>query len=190
MTTDDFDRNFALQVAQLRENMDLSQEALARQLREVGLPFHQATVQRIEAGARPVKLGEAFAIAQALGSTVEAMSSSPKTSAEAHIRAALGNVRRVSQLLVLTSRGAWEEWQKAAQALSEAWHIGNVVLIDEFIQSSVRDAGYSDQLYADFMHMFSAQQAFGQGFAAMERFARHQVEQQEPARQADDENKQ
>ncbi len=51
----------------------MSQSELARVLRDAGHPFHQQTVQRVEIGDRPVRLQEAFAIADALGSTPEQM---------------------------------------------------------------------------------------------------------------------
>lgn len=57
-----------------RETLELSQTEFARRLNQrQHLPFHQQTVQRIEAGERPIRLDEAFKIAAELGLRVEAM---------------------------------------------------------------------------------------------------------------------
>lgn len=57
----------ARNVLRFRERTGISQTALAKALAERGLPFHQPTIQRIEAGTRPVRLNEALVIADALG---------------------------------------------------------------------------------------------------------------------------
>ena len=62
----------------LRADRGWSQTHLAKQMRERGFPFHQQTIQRIEDHRRSVRLDEAYALAEVLGSTVEAMSSSPQ----------------------------------------------------------------------------------------------------------------
>lgn len=56
----------------IRHHRDLNkmtQADLARALSEKGIPFHQQTIQKIESGVRPLKLAEAFAIAECLGVT-------------------------------------------------------------------------------------------------------------------------
>src|SRR5699024_5424072 len=60
----DFTRRMATQ----RRELGWSQSELARRLQEAGLTtYHQTTVSRLEQGERPVRLGEARAIAAVLG---------------------------------------------------------------------------------------------------------------------------
>ncbi len=67
-------QTFAREVRRLRELRGLSQTDLATQLRErYGLKFHQATIDRVEKGARPCRLDEVYALAEVLGSTVDDM---------------------------------------------------------------------------------------------------------------------
>jgi transcriptional regulator with XRE-family HTH domain len=62
------DGRFAERMQQYRERLGISQSALVGRLRENGWSkVHQTTVSRIEKGERPVRLGEARAIASALG---------------------------------------------------------------------------------------------------------------------------
>jgi transcriptional regulator with XRE-family HTH domain len=65
---------FVENMTALREQRGMSQTEFAKRARERhGLPFHQPTVARIEAGQRPVKLHEAFTIAKILGTDYQAM---------------------------------------------------------------------------------------------------------------------
>jgi transcriptional regulator with XRE-family HTH domain len=62
------DGRFAERMQQIRERLGISQSALVGRLRDNGWSkVHQTTVSRIEKGERPVRLGEARAIASALG---------------------------------------------------------------------------------------------------------------------------
>lgn len=61
----------------LRAAQDLNQTDLARKIRDAGLAFHQSTIAKIESGTRPVRLDEAYAIAQALGSSADDMTRGP-----------------------------------------------------------------------------------------------------------------
>ncbi len=54
-------------IKQRRARLDLSQTELARRMRSQGFNWHQATVNRTEAGERPLRLDEALAIAALLG---------------------------------------------------------------------------------------------------------------------------
>lgn len=68
------DGRFAANMKSMREARGWNQSELARRLTAVGVEgFHQTTISRIEAGSRPVRLGEAAAIARTLGTTVEMM---------------------------------------------------------------------------------------------------------------------
>lgn len=59
---------FAENMRRRREVNGWSQGELARRMREAGWDaFHQTTISRVENGERPVRLGEARAIAQVLG---------------------------------------------------------------------------------------------------------------------------
>ncbi|MDR6439082.1 transcriptional regulator with XRE-family HTH domain [Paenarthrobacter nicotinovorans] len=79
----------------LRERKGWSQGELSRRLIEGGWPiFHQTTISRIESGDRPIKLGEARAIARALGSNVATMVSLPvETSIVQGLAGVIGDVR-------------------------------------------------------------------------------------------------
>ncbi|MFT2706207.1 helix-turn-helix domain-containing protein [Clavibacter zhangzhiyongii] len=68
-----WEQNFRAQMRRRREALGVTQHLLARRLSDRGLPFHQPTVQRIEDGKRPVKLDEAFVIANELGTDVASM---------------------------------------------------------------------------------------------------------------------
>ncbi|MGA4670449.1 helix-turn-helix domain-containing protein [Propionibacteriaceae bacterium Y1923] len=59
-----WEQNFRVQMKRLREARGETQTDLARSLKALGLPFHQQTVQRVESGERPVRLNEAFIIAE------------------------------------------------------------------------------------------------------------------------------
>ncbi|PWF82015.1 helix-turn-helix transcriptional regulator [Kocuria rosea] len=72
-TTHDDDR-FIESVRRLREEKGWSQGELARRIQAAGVEgFHQTTVSRIEKGERPVRLGEARALAHILGTSVDRM---------------------------------------------------------------------------------------------------------------------
>lgn len=58
---------FQKNVKTLRERRGWSQTELAKRLSSQGLPFHQQQVQRIETGARPVRLNEAMLLAKTFG---------------------------------------------------------------------------------------------------------------------------
>lgn len=63
-----WDQVFIDRMARERTRLDVSQSELAKLVNAAaGLSFHQPTVQRIEAGERPVRLHEAMVIAEALG---------------------------------------------------------------------------------------------------------------------------
>lgn len=68
------DRRFAESMKTLREGKGWSQGEFAKRLKAAGLEtFHQTTVSRVEKGERPVRIGEARIIAQALDTMVGVM---------------------------------------------------------------------------------------------------------------------
>jgi transcriptional regulator with XRE-family HTH domain len=71
------ERNFSANVKLKRETLGLSQETLAEKMQERGHPYHQATVYKIESGARRVQLSEALDLAEVLDSDVHRLSTSP-----------------------------------------------------------------------------------------------------------------
>jgi transcriptional regulator with XRE-family HTH domain len=65
------DELFAIQVRETRERLKMSQGELARRMSARGFPYYQQTVRRIEDGRRKVSVGEAKALAEILGTTVD-----------------------------------------------------------------------------------------------------------------------
>lgn len=70
------ERAFAASLKRERTERRLRQEDLAQRLAASGLNLHQSAIAKIEIGARMIRLGEARVIAQALGLSVEQMTSS------------------------------------------------------------------------------------------------------------------
>lgn len=69
-TATETDRRFAANFKAARERAKLSQREVADHLRERGIPWHQQTVVRLESGEQRVRLGEAEALADIVGSSV------------------------------------------------------------------------------------------------------------------------
>ena len=73
------EERFRLNMRLYRDRNGWSQGELSRRLLNAGWTiFHQTTVSRIEAGERPIKLGEARAITAVLGATLEQMLAAPE----------------------------------------------------------------------------------------------------------------
>lgn len=71
---------FCAAVQRLREWKGWSQGEVARRMNALGWDgFHQTTISRIEKGSRPVRLGEAEALAAVFDSTVSAMAAPEDT---------------------------------------------------------------------------------------------------------------
>jgi len=66
-------RWFGENLKYVRERQSESQTGLATKMANLGFPFHQTTVSRIEVGERPVQLGEALALAKIIGIDVRLM---------------------------------------------------------------------------------------------------------------------
>ena len=94
----DLDKLFGQNVRKEREYLGLSQQTLAEHLDAFyGLTWHQTTVGKTETGARPAKLHEAVAIADALGRSV-----SDLLSESADFNRKRSNVQRaISELMVI-----------------------------------------------------------------------------------------
>ncbi|HML50895.1 MAG TPA: helix-turn-helix transcriptional regulator [Propionicimonas sp.] len=102
-------QTFAREVRRLRDLRGLSQTDLAAQLRErYGLKFHQATIDRVEKGARPCRLDEVYALAEVLGSTVDEMLAD-WSSAEAAFRELTSIARRAGETEFRINMGIQQE---------------------------------------------------------------------------------
>lgn len=71
------EENFAVNLKQAREALGMSQEAVAEKMQERGHSFHQATVYKIENGARRVQLVEALDLAEILESSIRDLVRAP-----------------------------------------------------------------------------------------------------------------
>lgn len=69
----EFERLVAGRIRRRRTGLDISQRTLADRMRHHGHNWHHTTVQRTEAGKRPLRLGELASIADALRTTVTAL---------------------------------------------------------------------------------------------------------------------
>ena len=94
---------FRRKMSQLREAEGITQNEFAKRLKSKGLSFHQQTVQRIEAGERPVRLDEAHVIASTLGVSLEVMLTERTGPLEA-ADPAVYRARRVAQSLAENSQ--------------------------------------------------------------------------------------
>lgn len=85
----------------VRKAKGFNQTQLAKRLSSMhDLPFHQQTIQRIETGARPVRLNEAVLIAQELGTSLSTMMASAPLGAREAMRA-VDDLREVARNLDL-----------------------------------------------------------------------------------------
>lgn len=74
-----YDEVVGRNIQELRKACGLTQSELAQQLTDLGLPFRQQTVVKIEQGQRPARLQEAAAIAGILEVAVDALVDEPLT---------------------------------------------------------------------------------------------------------------
>ncbi|WEG10431.1 helix-turn-helix transcriptional regulator [Microbacterium horticulturae] len=73
------EKNFAENLRTLREQKGVSQSEIARRLDREGWPgFHQTTISRVEKGERTLSIGEAAAVAEMLGSSLDRMMDPPE----------------------------------------------------------------------------------------------------------------
>ena len=100
---------FSSSVEQARKAAQLSPEEFARRLREYGLSFNAHTVEKIESGARPIRLNEALVISKVLQVELPQVKRT--------MRAELIN-QAYSKKLAMTMR----EWDKVVDHLNAAHH--------------------------------------------------------------------
>ena len=63
----DVGRIFRENLKALRKQRGISQDALAKAMHDKGFGFYQPTIERIERGARPVRIAEAVALCRFFG---------------------------------------------------------------------------------------------------------------------------
>lgn|GEM_PF-4690858 len=71
--TSDWELRFRSRMRARRDSLKISQTEFARTMKAAGFAWHQQTVQRVEAGERPVRLNEVAEIARLLGTSVSAL---------------------------------------------------------------------------------------------------------------------
>lgn len=84
---------FIKEIKQLREWKGWTQTELAREMKGRGFPFHQQTIQRIEDGARAVRLDEAFAFAEIFDKSLLSLTKTPGEDQIFAVTSALRSVR-------------------------------------------------------------------------------------------------
>lgn len=122
----DLDKQFAEGVKRARLQAKMTQEQLTQAMVDRGFGFYQATMYKVESGARRVTVGEAIALAQILGTSVESLAGTGPDSIDApgmtldERRALVDLVRdRQARLDVVTTARREAELQ-AARAVDRA----------------------------------------------------------------------
>lgn len=112
-----WESKFGKRMKQERERDEISQTELAKRVTAKGIAFHQQTVQRIEAGLRPVRLNEAMVVAELLNNSLDEMvqSGTPKAARQEMGFHALRLVNILNRLEDLISR----EYDSLADAIEE-----------------------------------------------------------------------
>lgn len=108
---------FAANLRAVREQRGISQEYVADRMTKAGYKWHQATVYKVESGAREVKLGEAQALSGILGVSVAALMSPGNESVHAAEISAAYNELANRRMTLWSDIHAWRE---AGARLQEA----------------------------------------------------------------------
>jgi transcriptional regulator with XRE-family HTH domain len=131
--------NFIKRMIELR-TAKMSQTELARQLNDRGLSFHQQTVQRIEKGERPLRLNEAHAIAEILGSDPVDMARTV-TSDEQELQHTIGELQFNSWHIVDSGLRWKRTWDRERHRLRvAAANLGEKASIDDNVVQTVQQA--------------------------------------------------
>ena len=109
------DEQFAVNIRETRERKGISQAALAAEMRERGWEaWYPQTVQKVEAGQRHVRVGEAEALARIFGTTMERLTWPGTTaSAAALLDTSIGR-----------AQGAWE--RIARETVTLLWNLAQL----------------------------------------------------------------
>lgn len=114
------EQQFARNLAQRRDELGMSQSELARRMVEAGWEsYSQMTVSRTEKGERPIRLGEARALARVLRSNLNDMIS--ETPGEATVRQAEEVADALDRSIVAIAHAiaSWRTASDAANAFLE-----------------------------------------------------------------------
>lgn len=122
-----WESNFRSRMKTRREQQGLTQTELAKRLKAYGLPFHQQTIQRVEAGDRPLRLDEAFAIAEVLGVELTDMVFASRETDVGYVRLLVSSLRRRSYTVgddIDESMTDWnaEAWEPLAAEFLDVWN--------------------------------------------------------------------
>lgn len=95
-----------------REILGINQTELARRMKALGYPFHQQTIQRVEAGERPIRLDEAYALAEILDTSVDSMTRTFRAEVS-DVVYAVEKLRRESRRLYDDVHEVTDDWHAA-----------------------------------------------------------------------------
>lgn len=155
-----WERNFREQMIRTRETLGMTQTQLARRLASWGLPFHQQTVQRVEAGQRPVRLNEAHLIARELGLDLETMTTTATPNARG-MMLAVDEMRRGAELFKDHITEDLGEWADTSAGL--------ILAVDELLKQY--DPDRPDPIlrygYTWAMHAYGAYESLVRGLNAL-----------------------
>jgi transcriptional regulator with XRE-family HTH domain len=128
---------FAANIRARRESVGWSQGELARRLRENGWEnFHQTTVSRIEKGDRPIRLGEAVAVAELLGVPIDKLlERTERMQALLVWEEAVAAIRRAFRNL-LVARDEYESERRTLNVILE--HPARVTLPQNVLDNATR----------------------------------------------------
>jgi transcriptional regulator with XRE-family HTH domain len=122
------DEQFAVNIRETRERRGMSQGGLAEEMRKRGWEaWYPQTVQKVEAGHRHVRVGEAEALARIFGTTMERLTW-PGTTASAAV---------LLDMSIGRAQGAWD--RIARETATMLWNLAQ-------LQSTVNQAERSDYL--------------------------------------------
>lgn len=134
--TDDLSTRFGANVRLLREKRGMPQTELAALMKSRGFAFHQQTIQRIEAGERPVRLDEASELAMIFGRGLQEMLRNDAVTAAFEAAREVGRQEaRISEAFdeYLDSR---IELASALDAVPEGEFDGHLALMGEWLEKT------------------------------------------------------
>jgi transcriptional regulator with XRE-family HTH domain len=121
---------FARRVRVLRDTAKMTQRQLADAMTAAGHRMHQTTIAKIEAGERPVQVGEAVALARVIGVGLDDLIHEPYEEQDQELAQAMadraGQAQRFSEMrrrvdeAQATLRYLWAEMESSRAALAAA----------------------------------------------------------------------
>lgn len=130
-------------IQELRQARGMTQHDLAEAANRLGGTFHQQTIQKIEAGARPLRHSEAIKLTLALGVHIDALSGD---------KPEIDRQFAVVQAAMHESRSSARELDRAAREWLSRWRAAKdqaAILADLEQMDSVDEANLTDSLQAD-----------------------------------------